>query len=141
MKRIDIKEIDFAKSYEGYLWYSDKSTPSMLGKDKKISMDSFTNLPFIVEGYLYDSESQTSLKIRHVDGEYLIHQALLGGYSRKEFSEKSFVTQKIDGKAIFIKAVQHWEETIDPLCEDMVVLKPSWIAFTGFDHQTKTHQS
>ena len=137
MKKINSNEIDFNLDYEGYLWYSDANEPLIFEK-QHINEAFFTKLPFVVEGYLYNRNQWVSLKIKHFDGENHFYQVHLDKFQEDQKSPTTFVAQKVNGLVKRkIQAVQYWEEVGDPLCEGMAVLKPSWIAFTGFDHEPK----
>lgn len=140
MKKIDSNEIDFNLEYEGYFWYSDAKEPQIF-ENQHIKEALFTKLPFVVEGYLYNRSKRVSLKIKYFDGENHFYQVHLEEFHEDQVSPTSFAAQKVKGLVKRkIQAVQYWEEAIDPLCEGMAVLKPSWIAFTGFDHELKAQK-
>ena len=67
MKKIEIEEIDFSKSYTGYLWYSDETSPKIFISEL-LSESAFTPLPFIVEGYLFSPvDGGVCLNIKNID--------------------------------------------------------------------------
>ena len=59
--------------YEGYLWQSDQSKPRIIGEGEPLSLTlTDGENPFVVEGLLWNSEENTSIQIRYVDGNYFV---------------------------------------------------------------------
>ncbi|PZX48287.1 TIGR04423 family type III CRISPR-associated protein [Algoriphagus chordae] len=130
MKKIQVSDINFSLEYEGYIWYSNVQNPIYIDSSRPIAKEDFTDMPFIVEGYLYNnSENGKSIKIKFIDGVYQIYSVELQGIADEQCSRVEFVIKNDKRK---LKAVQFWEESQDSACDGMPVLKPSWIAFEGF---------
>ncbi|MFN4000332.1 TIGR04423 family type III CRISPR-associated protein [Algoriphagus sp.] len=135
MKKIEIQEIDFGKTYTGYLWYSDQNSPIIFNSEI-LSESSFTPLPFIVEGYLYSSaDGGVCLNIKNMDGRYYIHQVQLKELDSSRLERNVFeAIEVLKNKGIEkFKAVQFWGLEPDEYCQGMDVLQPEWIAFEGFE--------
>ena len=131
MKKIDINEIDYSLTYEGYLWYSNQTKPKIV-IGNLIAKEIFTKLPFIIEGNLYCSENGLSISIKNVDGEYQVHQAILKDLPKDQCSNEEYLAHDLD-KIEKIKMVQYWEESqADELLAGMTTLIPTWQAFKGF---------
>ena len=138
MKKITANDIDFTKSYSGYLWYSDESKPRIFNPDI-LQSSMFSTLPFILEGYLFSSEEGGAcINIKNIDGEYHIHQVNLKNVDQNQLERFSFLAsapfENIGIKKF--KAIQYWKAEKDEFCEGMEVLQPSWIAFEGFEYTT-----
>lgn len=137
MQKITYKEIDFTRSYFGYLWYSDGKKPRIFSPEE-LSDVYFTDMPFILEGYLYSpEEGGICINIKNIGGEYLIHQVRLNEIEKSKIERYSFLTSPVF-ETIGIKkfkAIQYWSSEKDEYCENMEVLQPSWIAFEGFEHK------
>jgi CRISPR type III-associated protein (TIGR04423 family) len=136
MIKIEINDIDFDLQYEGYLWYSNAQAPVYIDLSRPIKREDFTEIPFIVEGYLYCSSAKAaSIKIKSIDGIYQIYTANLKGLAPEQCSRVEFVIKNDSRK---LKALQYWNSVEDESCEGMSVLKPSWIAFEGFQSSNST---
>ncbi|MCH7402135.1 TIGR04423 family type III CRISPR-associated protein [Belliella kenyensis] len=138
MKKITANDIDYNKSYSGYLWYSDESKPKIFNSDI-LQSSMLTTLPFILEGYLYcPDEGGVCINIKNIDGEYHIHQVNLSDTDQNQLERFSFLAsapfENIGIKKF--KAIQYWKAEKDELCDGMEVLKPSWIVFEGFEYTT-----
>lgn len=135
MKKIEIQEIDFGKTYTGYLWYSDQNSP-IIFKSESFSESAFTPIPFIVEGYLYSSEDGgVCINIKNIDGQYYVYEVLLKEIDPTRLERNTFEAMealKVIGINRF-KAVQYWSAEPDENCQGMEVLQPAWIAFEGFE--------
>lgn len=137
MKRINIEDINFGLTYEGYLWYSDKKKPE---QRTSISKEDFKNLPFIVEGNFYSEQEQISISIKHRDGAYFIYRADLKNLKGDQKTEQAYIAHDLDGVKK-IKMLQYWEESPeDELLAGMKTLVPSWQAFVGFDNTKRTEK-
>ena len=90
MKKIEIQQIPFHLTFEGYYWYSNASKPCVLD-DETISASIFTQLPFIIEGNLYNKENQISINIKNIDGQYLITQADLMGLDEANLTLQTYI--------------------------------------------------
>lgn len=128
MKIQDIKE----RSYQGYLWYSDKKTPEKIGG--KINLTTATNNPFIIEGMLWCEEEQVSVMIRHA-GKHIIQEFDLKKLSDEQmvFEDKAYLAHRLKDVEK-LKFKQMWKAEKDPLCEGFETLKQQALIFTGFAH-------
>ena len=132
MERIDIRQIPFDLSYQGYYWYSNETAPTVISNDK-ISEDIFTALPFVIEGNFYNESKQISINIKNIDGNYLVTKIDFTTVNQTNITEKDYLLHKtLDGFSK-IKLVNYWQESPpDDLLEGMTTLIPVWIAFKGF---------
>lgn len=131
MKKFDINKIDFCEKYEGYIWYSNVDKPHVFSGDSFTAAD-FTNMPFIIEGKLYCIETELSISIKHVDGQYLIHSVILKGLPENQCTQEEYIAHNLKGISK-IKMLQYWEEgEPDELLSGMTTLIPAWQAFKGF---------
>lgn len=133
IEKISVDKIDFSLEYEGYIWYSDEDKPEIIPNSKiNFEPGCFSDLPFIIEGNLYHYESDLSLQIKYIDGEYHIIKFNLKE-ARNAYPENAEV--KYAGKKgrnyLMLEA---WEEHKlgDESLEGMAFLRPSWAAFIGF---------
>lgn len=129
-------KIDKAK-YQGYLWYSDKTSPTIIDGDFELEIDDPAN-PFIVEGQLWDEKGQTSISIKYVDGSYICRKYDLNSADSREkpgsveWTEVTYLPNRMSGVNL-LKFRQYWRAEEDPLCCGMPVLKPAELVFTGFE--------
>lgn len=132
MKKIAIEQIDFGLAYQGYLWLSNEQNPRLFDNER-VDEDLFKALPFIMEGFLFsEAHNELSIKIRYVEGEYLIFSVFLKDIPQDKLSSLDYATIKNAKGFKQLESVQYWEEIPDELCEGMSVLEPSWVAFKGF---------
>ena len=86
--------------YEGYLWWSDSSTPEVIDGNRKLPITfdeqystllspSATQKPFIVEGNLWDVSNRVSIYIKYVDGEYIVRRVDTAALDRDDSYEKT----------------------------------------------------
>ena len=115
------------KNYQGYLWYSDEKCPQVLdGKSGwGIEIDETTN-PFIVEGQLWDEQSQTSVSIKYVDGQYMKKETTLPG----DYDLVEYVPRRMPAVAKLVFA-RCWRKTKDELCENFEAKKLDNVVFKG----------
>ena len=131
MKKIDISEIDYSLTYEGYIWYSNKQKPEII-KGNLFTKAIFTSLPFIVEGNFYNDSTGCSISISHIDGFYIVRQASLKGLPETQIKEQEYIAHDLEDISK-IKILQYWEEgQHDELLAGMTTLIPTWQAFKGF---------
>jgi CRISPR type III-associated protein (TIGR04423 family) len=135
MKKIQLSEIDFSTPYSGYYWYSNNHEPIVF-EEETLSPEAFTKLPFIVEGYLFSKkDGGVCINIKNIQGEYYLFQVNLKEIDKTNLEKYTFLASsdfsKYDIKKF--RAIQYWSPEQDDLCEGMEVLKPTWIAFEGFD--------
>lgn len=130
--------------YEGYLWWSDRSTPEIYDGSSPLPItfdEQCTSLlspkyddnPFIVEGNLWDVSNRVSIYIKYVDGEYLVRRVDTAALDRDdsyEHTEASYKPHRMSGK---MKFRQYWKAESDRLCEGMCALRPDMFVFMGFE--------
>lgn len=118
---------------EGYLWYSDRDKPVVYdGVDLTLDLNDEDN-PFIIEGQLYDRNSEKSYCIKYVDGRYFLKRYSadkIKSDSKCEVKDKYFQSHCMNEKVLHFKEV--WEEEQDALCCGMEVLQPGKLVFVGF---------
>jgi CRISPR type III-associated protein (TIGR04423 family) len=135
MRRIkEIKDIPLLP-YEGYLWCSDQKKPQLIDGDFHHGL--LTTFPCVVEGMLYDKQSNTSIHIKHINGEYWITLFDLNAFvgrswqsSIEEYLPNGTISENVE-KIIFTEL---WEEqTIPEYFEDgFTTFLPKAFVFTGF---------
>ena len=115
------------KKYQGYLWYSNEQRPIILDGQSEwgVEIDEIAN-PFIIEGQLWDEESQASVSIKYIDGHYYKKETVLGeGYDLVEFIPRRM---PIVEKLLFARC---WKTVKDELCEGFYVKKLDGVIFKG----------
>ncbi len=135
MRYNDIMKIKKSK-YEGYLWYSDESSPNILLGDKDLVIMERPEA-YIVEGMLWDSASLTSIRIDYHDGQQHIYETEikpedLQGSEKTTIEE--YIPHRLPGVSI-LSFLRYWQPVADPLCEGFEVLSPSSLVFVGFKKQ------
>ena len=123
-KNINITEIPEG-NFEGYYWYSNKTKPEIINS-KKIDKKKFTQLPFVIEANFYSKETETSIQIKNLDGNY--HIAII------DLKDCKVEPQNYIGHDIGydFQVVEAWEEKEDEFLEGMKTEVPVWTAFKGF---------
>lgn len=127
----DIPSIPF----QGYIWMSDEHTGRVY-RDEHPDISQIGTNPFIVEGHLFSEEKGISVSIAHVNGVAKIAQVQWNSSVPDHDDEQYTVTEYLPNPVLEIdklKFATRWEDTPDPFCENMNVLKPAWTAFIGFD--------
>lgn len=127
-------KIDKAR-YEGYVWMSDSSEPSVVFPDNEWGMTfSDTDNPFVIEGNLWNATERVSVMIKYVDGKHIVRCTVVTDEDVKNVTRKEMIPHRIDG-VDNILFLQFWTEVEDPLCENMVSLQPGKLVFVGFKRQ------
>lgn len=127
-------------TYQGYLWYSNESSPRICDKDtelgKQLAESDFildeTQNPFVIEGQLWDGKN--SILVKYVDGKYLVCERNLKEWDAKDdfgFKEKEFVPHRINGITALLFR-QYWKKEKDEMCENMQTWQPHAFVFVGF---------
>ena len=71
---MNINDIDFTLTYEGYIWMSNEKCPQVFHPGSQVDSDLFTKKnPFVVEGYLFNKQTGISLSVKYIDGEYHVY--------------------------------------------------------------------
>ena len=117
--------------YQGYLWYSDKSTPQPINNEEFELEIADDENPFIIEGQLYDENRKKSISIKYVDGKYLFKEYDMVKQNGVEMTEQVFYSHRMDGRQL--KFNQYWRPEKDDQCCDMNVLQPAELVFVGFN--------
>lgn len=130
-----LSDIDKKAKYEGYIWMSDATQPTVLNKEPiSIDLSDGTN-PFVIEAELFDEINNISYSVRFVDGQTKVRKFEVD--ELKLFGEQtlSYVSHRI-GDGIKLKFYRKWKKELDPdnLCEGMETLVPSDFVFIGFDN-------
>ena len=141
VKNIDITQIPQDKKYQGYLWPSDQTEPIVCGGNKTLNdeiadfykeniIPDFKEIPFIVEGFLFNAKDGSSITIKYVGGKYIV----------KEYSDIVVDNDNVHkyhsnrmGKRI-LKFMQNWTSVPDNNCCGFDVLQPAELVFVGFDN-------
>lgn len=137
MKLEDIpKDVKFT----GYYWLDNTHKPVVI-VDECINLSEYRSAsPFIVEAYFTDNK--ISYSIKHFDGLGHIVTGIKITDIKKKTEHKYIADPAIirEGKVkgLNIKKLsflQEWKGVPDELCENMDVLKPQRIVFTGFEKE------
>lgn len=113
--------------YEGYIWYSDATSPIVYRGNDDIGFDlDDDDNPFIIEGQLWDGKN--SIGIKYVDGRYIV--------SRYEIDDvdhdvETYIAHRMEGVS-GLKFKRLWRERPDVFCENFEVLEPAGLVFVGF---------
>jgi CRISPR type III-associated protein (TIGR04423 family) len=127
---IQIADIDFSLSYQGYLWYSNERTPRLFDNEP-VTASMLSSLPFVMEGMLYAEAEQVSLSIRTINGQYLIHRTDLSNLSGVSTSETIYMTHRTPGFSGY-KMKVGMKPVVSTLLAGLEADQPAWTAFTGF---------
>ena len=136
-----LSDIDKNAKYEGYIWMSDATQPTVLNKEPiSIDLADGTN-PFVIEAELFDAEKSVSYSVRFVDGQTKVRKFEVD--ELKLFGEQTlfYVSHRI-GDGIKLKFYRKWKKELDPdnLCEGMETLVPSDFVFIGFETINKEEE-
>ena len=108
-------------AWEGYIWLSDKTEPTVLHKDT-FNFNSLSKTSFVVEALLYHSDSQESIHVQYT-GAYQI-----SGYNLKaiassdaELKDCSYLPHRLGEGVKAVQFKQVWEDENDALCNDFPV--------------------
>ena len=130
--KIKLTEIDPSQNYEGYLWWSDATSPEMYQNQQLPTWPEEKSNPFIIEGQLYDDNDEKSYSIRFVDGEYVVHRYNLNELKGLEYIKKEYLPNRFSGGIKTLCFKDFWQPQQDKLCEGMDVLQPAETVFVGF---------
>jgi CRISPR type III-associated protein (TIGR04423 family) len=143
-KSIEIENLNDYSSFnfEGYLWYSDKTSPEVINGIVQELHNKCSRLPFIVEGYLHSLDNKLSIHIRNYDGKYHIGVYFLDQIetiTTKLIPVKFLANKKLANNTIlpeikFIKFTQVFELKEDIITKNnFKIWKPECKYFTGFE--------
>ena len=113
------------KSWEGFIWYDDSKSPEvfkgeLLDFEKKLS-----NLPFVLEGMLIDTEKNFSLTITHNDTGYQILEST--DFKEEQRKIKYLASDRFDIKGFKLVFLPYFERV------------PDEISTSGFHEQRFSH--
>lgn len=126
-------------TYQGYLWYSNESSPRICDKDTELGkqlaanemeLDETRN-PFIIESDLWDGKK--SILIKYVDGKYIVSERDIEELSSPEYTyqDRAFVPHRMDGISALLFRL-YWKKEKDEMCENMETWQPYASVFVGF---------
>jgi CRISPR type III-associated protein (TIGR04423 family) len=118
----------------GYIWWSDKAEPEII-QNKPVVLKN-EEIPFIIEGQLFDDKSKISYSIKYVDGQYILKDYIV---AEKDYESPNVVKEYRSyrmGEKI-LKFLEYWESQEDELCLGMKVLQPTKVVFVGFKEEEK----
>jgi len=139
----ELSEIPLA-TYEGYLWPSDEETPKVFNQEMPDFSQWKTVNPFIIEGWLYDKNSNTSILIRHSGKYHITSYSLNDRPEGSQLESVNYLPHRLDGvKEVYFK--QLWLPEMDFNCGGVIgqemdypgmeVLTLKALVFTGFKKQ------
>lgn len=141
--KINLDKIPTNINYEGYLWWSDKENPDVYQNQPIISQENkpiwpiLSTNPFIIEGNLWDPINEISYLIRFLDGNYLVYRFDIQNINSNEITELDYHPFRMPDYITKLNFKEIWTSQQDPLCNRFDVLKPAFIAFTGFTYKEK----
>lgn len=118
----------------GYIWWSDKAEAEII-QNKPVVLKN-EEIPFIIEGQLFDDKSKISYSIKYVDGQYILKDYIV---AEKDYESPNVVKEYRSyrmGEKI-LKFLEYWESQEDELCLGMKVLQPTKVVFVGFKEEEK----
>lgn len=145
---LDVADLDrLGGNYKGYLWCSDQPFPNMIDGESATS-GWLGELPFVVEGQLFDDARKSSLRIIHIDGRYRIAEM----HVPHDYAQRSHVYYASSKFAKFsdkdnaeydlqLRFYTHYEEQPTPDTDDFAAELPAWTAFVGFSEELVTESA
>lgn len=119
--------------FEGYIQMSDEKLDKIFSS--KQTLPTWENLHenknFILEACLFDGDR--SITIRQINDKFAIIDKKLSDFSDENKKEEIFIAKSTE-KDVNLKAkiTQIWQEKEDKNCENLQVLKPTLLLFSGF---------
>jgi CRISPR type III-associated protein (TIGR04423 family) len=133
--RRTLGRIPDGSNYEGYLWLSDEQVPDDYQVGEVFSDDlESAAIPYVVEGWLYDTQTEKSYAIRYHKGEYIRTEYDLANAAERNRLQ-SYIAHDLDAPKYWV--VEQWAPVEDKTCAGMEVLRHTWTAFAGFTKPTK----
>lgn len=118
--------------YQGYLWYSDSNTPTVIDGEFSLQL-SDTQIPYVVEGQLFNITKRESMSIKFVDGRYItaVYKVLDDDFNSVDVDLCEYLPHRMPNISglLFLK---YWTPVTDELCCGMPTLVPSKKVFVGF---------
>lgn len=136
MKTIDeLKEFykSLAEQFEGYIQMSDAKLNKIFTSKQVLPSweDLHNSKNFIFEACFFDGDR--SITIRQVNDKFAIIDEKLSDFKKENITTEEFVAKSLEDKIeLKAKITQIWEEKEDENCENLKVLKPTLLLFSGF---------
>ena len=125
-------------SYQGYIWYSDATSPIVLnGEPFAMELDETKN-PFVIEAQLWNEADHESIGIRYADGQYYTSNRHISEEELKDKTDdiETYIAHRMPGVA-GLKFLRCWTARPDAFCNGFEVLEPEGMAFIGFEQKQK----
>jgi CRISPR type III-associated protein (TIGR04423 family) len=121
--------------WQGYAWLSGNSEVEEINGDLTAFSNLSVNGNFIYELNIYSEKFDISVSIRQLDDKWLLMEienpSAKFAKSPELFRKLSLMSKIKEKKMKFIEA---WLPERDALCGNLEVLRPTWIAFVGFEN-------
>ena len=136
MKTIDeLKEFykSLMEQFDGYIQMSDEKLNKIFTSKQTLPSweDLHNGRNFILEACLFDGDR--SITIRQVNDKFAIIDEKLSDLKKENITTEEFVAKSLEDKIeLKAKITQIWEEKADENCENLKVLKPTLLLFSGF---------
>ena len=117
--------------FEGYIQMSDEKLDKIFSSKQTLPSweDLHKNKNFIFEACFFDGDR--SLTIRQINNAFVVIDEKLSNYENK--TEEIFIAKSLENNMkLKAKITQIWEEKEDENCENIKVLKPTLLLFSGF---------
>lgn len=124
--------------FEGYIQMSDEKLDKIFSSKQTLPSweDLHENKNFILEACLFDGDR--SITIRQINDKFAVIDKKLSDFSEENKKEEEFLAKSNEENVNFkAKITQIWEEKEDKNCENIKVLKPTLLLFSGFTEFTK----
>ena len=117
--------------FEGYIQMSNEKLDKILSSKQTLPFweDLHKNKNFIFEACFFDGDR--SITIRQINNAFVVIDEKLSNYENK--TEEIFIAKSLENNMkLKAKITQIWEEKEDENCENLQVLKPTLLLFSGF---------
>ncbi len=124
--------------FEGYIQMSDEKLNKIFSSKQTLPSweDLHKNKNFILEACLFDGDR--SITIRQINDKFVVIDKKLSDFSEENKKEEKFLAKSNEKNIELIaKITQIWEEKEDENCENIKVLKPTLLLFSGFAELAK----
>lgn len=115
--------INTLKSYQGYVQMSDRRITDIWAEHSDINL-------VVKSGFVYEAHfcnGTESIAIKQINSDWLVSKTDISNVV--ESDKQTY--HAING--LKVKMAQIWEPEVDPLCENMKVLKLKKVVFAGFE--------
>lgn len=117
--------------FEGYIQMSNEKLDKIFSSKQTLPFweDLHKNKNFIFEACFFDRDR--SITIRQINNAFVVIDEKLSNYENK--TEEIFIAKSFENNMkLKAKITQIWEEKEDENCENLQVLKPTLLLFSGF---------